>query len=100
MAQRLTAADSATIIGRLGVWVSVFGDAGFASSDTYTLSGAFLGDAGVGVSLRGRLYDRDVTLRLDAPLFVQQPALSGGRGLTTSHADLALRWVFTLNDLW
>jgi hypothetical protein len=52
------------------------------------------------VSVRGRLYDRDVTMRLDLPLMVHQPALAGGRGLTTSHATVAARWIFSFNDLW
>ncbi|HET7631201.1 MAG TPA: M1 family metallopeptidase [Gemmatimonadaceae bacterium] len=96
LAQRLVP----DVFSRLSLWASVFGEAGFASSDTFVLDGALLADAGAGISLRGRLYDRPVTLRLDAPLLVQQPALAGGRGLTTSNATLAARWTFSIGDLW
>ncbi|HVZ78276.1 MAG TPA: hypothetical protein VG818_09880, partial [Gemmatimonadaceae bacterium] len=96
MAQRLVP----MFFDRLSLWGSVFGDAGFASSTTYTLDGAFLADAGAGLAVRGKLYDRDVTLRLDVPLFAHQPALAGGRGLTKSGADVAARWVFSFSDLW
>jgi Peptidase family M1 domain len=88
------------VFSGLSLWGSAFGEAGFAASKTYRLDGSFLGDAGVGVSLRGRLYDRPVTMRVDLPLLVQQPGLAGGRGLTTSTATIAARWVFSFNDLW
>ncbi|HVA58797.1 MAG TPA: M1 family metallopeptidase [Gemmatimonadaceae bacterium] len=88
------------VFSELSLWGSLFGDAGFASSDTYQLNGSFLADAGVGLALRGRLYDRDVTFRLDAPLIVQQPALAGGGGLTHGHATIAVRWTFGFADLW
>ena len=88
------------VFSRVSLWGSVFGDAGFASSDTYRLNGAFLADAGAGVSLRGRLYDRDVTVRLDAPLVVQQPALGGGGGLVRRPGTVAARWTFSFGDLW
>jgi len=88
------------VFSHVSLWGSAFADAGFASSDTYALDGAFLADAGVGVSLRGRLYDRDLTVRLDAPLVVQQPALAGGGGLTRRGATVAARWTFSFGDLW
>lgn len=81
------------------LWISAFGDAGFASSTHTELDGAFLADAGVGASLRGRLYDRDVRLRLDLPLLVHQPALAGGRGIGAT-GDIAFRFVFSFTDLW
>jgi hypothetical protein len=88
------------VFSGLSLWGSLFGDAGFAASRTYALDGAFLADAGAGVSLRGKLYDRDVTVRLDAPVLVHQPALAGGGGLTSSHATVAARWTFSFGDLW
>ncbi len=91
---------AADVFSHLSLWGSLFGDAGFASSDTFVLNGAFLADAGPGLALRGRLYDRDVTVRVDAPLMVQQPALAGGGGLTSSHATVAARWTFSFGDLW
>ena len=91
---------AADVFSHVSLWGSLFGDAGFAASDTYLLNGAFLADAGAGLALRGRLYDRDVTMRLDAPLAVQQPGLAGGGGLTSSHATVAARWTFSFGDLW
>ncbi len=88
------------VFSGLSVYGSVFGEAGFAASRTYQMNGSLLGDAGVGVSVRGKLYDRPVTMRLDFPLLVQQPGLAGGRGLTTSGANVTARWVFSFNDLW
>ncbi len=88
------------VFSGLSLWGSLFADAGFAASDTYQLHGAFLADAGAGLALRGRLYDRAVTVRLDAPLVVQQPALAGGGGLTGSRATVAARWTFSFGDLW
>ncbi|HEX8724162.1 MAG TPA: M1 family metallopeptidase [Gemmatimonadaceae bacterium] len=84
----------------LSLYGSVFGEAGFASSDTYRLGGSLLGGAGAGVSLRGKLYDRAVVMRVDLPLVVQQPGLAGGRGLTGANGTVALRWVFSFSDLW
>ncbi len=106
-AKRIVAANgelsqrvAANVFSGLSLWGSVFGDAGSAASDTYQLNGSFLADAGVGLALRGRLYDREVTLRLDAPIVVQQPGLAGGGGLTGSHATIAARWTFSFEDLW
>jgi hypothetical protein len=56
-------------------------------------------DAGVGASLRGRIYDRDVHFRLDLPLFVKQPSLAGGPSFARK-GSLGLRYVFSLTDWW
>ncbi|MGH7670107.1 MAG: hypothetical protein ACRENQ_11505, partial [Gemmatimonadaceae bacterium] len=88
------------VFSGLSVYGSAFGEAGFAASTTYQLNGSLLGDAGVGLSLRGKLYDRDVTMRLDLPLVVQQPGLAGGRGLVRPNGTVAARWVFSFDDLW
>lgn len=75
----------------LGVWVHGFGDVG-------TLQGFDpLGDAGVGLSLRGRLFDRDINVRVDSPFWVSEPALSVGR---ERDEQVAPRWVITFRDLW
>jgi hypothetical protein len=66
--------------GRQSLWVSAFGDIAAASGQFVELDGALLADAGVGVSVRGRLYDRDIRVRLDVPLIVHQPGLSIGEG--------------------
>lgn len=98
-------------IRRTALWLSLFGDVGAqvttnqgmpptASGNSIAAGniGSF-GDAGVGASVRGRIYDRAVTLRLDLPLLVKQPALAGGAGLGGKNpGSLAFRWVFSLND--
>jgi hypothetical protein len=89
-----TAAD-----GRKTIWLSAFGDIGAASSDYVTFGGSMLLDAGVGASLRGRVFDRDVRFRLDLPIFVKQPGLAGGPSFARK-GSLRLRYVFSLNDGW
>ncbi|HXT18513.1 MAG TPA: M1 family metallopeptidase [Gemmatimonadaceae bacterium] len=85
--------------GRATLSFSVFGDAGVGSSKYVALSDRFLSDAGVGLVAQGKLYDRDVHVRLDAPIFVNRVDLAGGRGLG-GNGSLAPRWTITVGDLW
>jgi hypothetical protein len=85
--------------GRRALWVSAFGDIAAASSDFVQFGGSMLLDAGVGASFRGRLYDRDVHVRLDLPLFVKQPGLAGGPSFARK-GSLGFRYVFSLQDVW
>jgi hypothetical protein len=85
--------------GRGTVSLSIFGDVGVASSKLITLTNSSLSDAGAGLIFRGRLYDRDIYLRLDAPIFVNQSGFAGGRGLGTG-GSLTPRWTVTVGDLW
>lgn len=91
---------------RLGLYGTLFGDAGmrWAREDAPDLADddRWVADAGVGLALRGRLFDRDVRLRLDLPLWVRQPGLAvGERGRDGGARDpLALRWGFSFADLW
>jgi len=85
--------------GRATLSFSVFGDAGVASSKMLDLSGTTLADAGAGLIARGRLYDRDVNVRLDAPVLVNYTRLAGGKGLG-GNGSLARRWVITVGELW
>jgi len=78
---------------------SIFGDAAVASSKSVGLSGTTLADAGAGLIARGRLFDRDVHVRLDAPVLVNYTRLAGGGGLG-GNGSLARRWVITVGDLW
>jgi hypothetical protein len=78
---------------------SVFGDAGLVSSKALELSGTPLTDAGAGLIARGRLYDRDVHIRLDAPVLVNYTGLAGGGGLG-GNGSFAPRWVITVGELW
>ncbi|HEX5581644.1 MAG TPA: hypothetical protein VFX39_08715, partial [Gemmatimonadaceae bacterium] len=58
-------------------------------------------DAGVGLALRGRVFDREVSWRVDLPLLVSDPLLSvGERSRTEPTERLALRWTFSTGDLW
>ena len=81
----------------LTLWASVFGDAGQARM-LYDET-RFLADAGVGLSLRGWFYDREVRLRVDAPLVVTNASLAAGKPKADAK-DVALRWQFSLTDLW
>ncbi len=96
LVQRLATARGAW--GRATFSFSIFGDAGVASSEPQ-LSGTTLTDAGAGLSVRGRLYDRDVHVRLDAPVFVNYTGLAGGGGLG-GKGSFAARWVISVGDLW
>ncbi len=79
--------------------LSFFGDAGLAWSNAFSLDSDVLSDAGAGLIARGRLYDRDFYVRLDAPVFVNRASLAGGRGLG-GNGSFAPRWTFTVGDLW
>jgi hypothetical protein len=57
-----------------------------------------LSDAGAGIITRGRLYDRAVALRLDAPILVNQAGFAGWRGM--GNGSIAPRWTLTIGDLW
>jgi hypothetical protein len=85
--------------GRATLSFSAFGDVATASSPYVPLSNSFLEDAGAGLVVKGRLYDRELSLRLDAPLFVNRPSLAGWRGLGT-NTPFTPRWTVTVGDLW
>ena len=78
---------------------SIFGDAGSVSGNYTSVGDGTLSDAGAGLVARGRLYDRNVYVRLDAPIFVNHPGLAGGAGLG-GNGSLARRWMITVGDLW
>jgi len=80
----------------LALWAHAFGDG--AVTDAFDV----LGDAGLGVSVRGRFYDREVNIRIDSPFFVSKPVLAIGRDPSSAlvGGGLAGRWVITFNDLW
>ncbi len=87
--------------GRMTAFATVFGDvaAVHASSESLvTTSQRLLADGGVGVTLRGRFYDRDIKMRLDFPLALSDPGLRLGRA--SGNGSFAFRWAFSLNDLW
>ncbi|MGH7620275.1 MAG: M1 family aminopeptidase, partial [Gemmatimonadaceae bacterium] len=86
--------------GRVWVSGSIFGDIGSGSSKLVTLSNSLMSDAGAGLVFRGRLYDRDLHVRLDAPIFVNQAGLAGGRLAGSRTGSIAPRWLLTVGDLW
>ncbi|MGH7663927.1 MAG: M1 family aminopeptidase [Gemmatimonadaceae bacterium] len=95
----------------LALWASVFADGGVLFNPDVSFPAdpglppaeprffdrdETLVDAGLGVSLRGRLFDRDVTLRVDFPLYVREPGLAvDGR-----EDPVDFRWTFSFSDLW
>jgi hypothetical protein len=78
----------------LSLRIHAFGDAAYVD-DRHTL----LSDAGVGLSVRGRLYDRRITIRLDSPFFVNRPLLAIDRG-RAGPEQLAPRWAISFSDIW
>ena len=58
-----------------------------------------LGDAGVGLSVTGRMYDRPVFIRIDSPFYVSAPEFAIDRGHAGS-GKFAPRWAITFNDAW
>jgi hypothetical protein len=78
----------------LTLWASVFGDAGVGR--LLTNQTRFLADGGVGLSLRGWYYDREVRLRLDAPLITTNFYLADRDPSPRGQ----LRWQFSLTDIW
>jgi hypothetical protein len=78
--------------GALGIWGGAFADGGFGTMQplsSRTGRHVFV-DLGLGVRLRGRFYDRDIDLRIDAPLIINDP-FGGGSGIS---APDVLRWTF------
>jgi len=78
----------------LGLWLHAFGDAATPQWSAHALI-----DAGVGLSVRGRLYDRNIVVRLDSPFYVSDPALAIDRG-RAGAGTVAPRWVLSFNDIW
>jgi hypothetical protein len=92
--RRLVAFDS--LPGSLALWASVFGDVAYA--DLRDQEDGPLGGAGVGLAIRGLLFDRPLTLRFDAPLYVSR----AGLGIDAGSRDERIRprWTFSFTDLW
>jgi len=70
-----------------GAWANVFG----GDTDLF-------GDAGVGVSAHGRLFDRSYTVRADFPIWVSKPSIAVG-GATGDDA-IRFRWTWSFDSLW
>ncbi|HEY9228204.1 MAG TPA: hypothetical protein VIP11_16225, partial [Gemmatimonadaceae bacterium] len=86
--------------GNVAVSLTAFGEAGLLpTKPDSSITNNLLSDVGAGIELRGRFYDRDFHVRLDAPVFVNQAGLAGWRGLGR-NGSFAPRWVLTVGDLW
>jgi hypothetical protein len=106
LVQRLATAGGSW--GRAWLGATVFADLGMGTSTLVALTDSAsqatgkrssgLGDAGGGLVLRGRFFDRDVHLRFDVPVFVNKSGLAGGKlGRNTA---VTLRWLVSTGDLW
>jgi hypothetical protein len=91
--------DYAGAFGRVSFWTSAFAEAGHTWFDSPQSRGQWLGDAGVGLNVRGRFYDQPITLRFDFPIYVSRPELAIDRGRSGS-GRFAPRWVMSFNDIW
>lgn len=81
-------------LGRLALWASVFGDAAWARPlHSTAFDSELIADAGAGVSVRGRLFDRNVRVRVDVPFLTTHPGLTRRGG-----GSFAARYVLTLDD--
>ncbi|HET7458697.1 MAG TPA: hypothetical protein VFJ74_13705, partial [Gemmatimonadaceae bacterium] len=84
-------------------YASVFVDAGVPLESDFVSAGRVLADAGVGLSLRGMLFDRDVRVRADFPLFVRAAGpdvVSRSVGAAAGESEARFRFAFSFNDLW
>ena len=93
-ASRLVA-ESSTASHALALRLVAFADVGTLE----TFFENVFADAGVGANVRGRIFDRDVVVRLDAPFYVSQPSFGIDRA-RRSGQPFAARWVVTFNDIW
>ena len=81
--------------GHLVLWAGPFVDAGVGSASTTSsaeLSDHFLVDAGAGLTLKGKLYDRDLDIRLAAPLVVNHPVTPAGLGGLPAGIRWTVSW--------
>jgi hypothetical protein len=96
-------AEQARLLRTLGaggvgpkLYASLFADVGMPLVTEDVESKLLLGDAGVGLSVRGALFDRDVRVRADFPLYVRAPS----RALDAGGRETRFRFAFSFNDLW
>ncbi|HEX5831808.1 MAG TPA: M1 family aminopeptidase, partial [Gemmatimonadaceae bacterium] len=88
----------------VALYAGAFADVGaYLGDEQPLLPDRVLADAGVGLAVRGQLFDRDVRLRADVPLWVSTP--DAAIGLRDRDADdrpdpVRLRFTFSFTDLW
>jgi hypothetical protein len=87
-------------VRRPQLWLTAFVDA--AAADRRAVggpTGRLLADAGLGLALRGPLFDRAVRARLDFPLYVRHPLYAPDEG-DPGAKRVEFRWTFSFRDLW
>ena len=80
----------------LRLWLNAFADAGVAE-----ITGAgtkLMADAGVGLAVRGMLYDQPIRIRLDLPLLLSDRSVAFGREGIWRAPDT--RWTLSFTDFW
>ena len=86
------------------LYATVFADGGYYTGpEQRMLPDRALADAGVGLAVRGLLFDRDVRFRVDVPLWVSTPEAAVGlrdREPGDVPSAVALRWTFSFSDIW
>ncbi|MEP6690020.1 MAG: M1 family metallopeptidase [Gemmatimonadaceae bacterium] len=83
----------------LALWAHAFGDIGSPIVRGYAATREWPADAGVGLAVRGQLFDRDIHVRAELPLWARQPALAIGSDRNQLDR-VRFRWTFSLQDLW
>ena len=76
-----------------GVWLTAFGDAAAVPGDDV------LHDAGLGIAVRGRIYDRPINLRFDFPFWASDETLTLDQG-RAGRGKVAPRWTISFSDIW
>jgi hypothetical protein len=74
------------------VSLSAFTDLAWGTLDAPGAGGRFFGDAGIGASLSGMLYDQSYTVRVDFPLWTRDPVHGSDEG--------TVNWVVSLGELF
>lgn len=72
--------------------LSAFTDLAWGTLDVPGADGRFFGDAGLGASLSGTLYDQSYTVRVDFPLWTRDPVRGSDEG--------TVNWVVSLGELF
>jgi hypothetical protein len=74
------------------VSLSAFTDLAWGTLDAPGAGGRFFGDAGIGASLSGMLYNQSYTVRVDFPLWTRDPVHGSDEG--------TVNWVVSLGELF
>jgi hypothetical protein len=96
LSQRFVNAESDAL--DLAVSLSMFGDGAMGSMITGSAAD-WLGDAGVGLRFRGRLYDQPFDFRIDSPFYVSEPSLGINQRASFTNR-IGPRWVLSFKNIW